>query len=271
MYNEYQFIAVDKIERVIIVIAAGPINQDMMEELERVSECKICHYVSTWRDIYGAIQRNSKELGGEAQVELTGLGSMLLEAPNFASKASTSITQKVKKLGEGASLNGIANDGARRCPERCPDRDQNGGRRESVGDALAFGRLGAAVRHYANYGHDSAFAAADGILESASSGEFVRRHAGRHAAVVGGLARGSNGRGFVGEFVGDQPRACRAVCFRLSTPSASPLSRPRSWGSSAGLPTVNKDNDKDKDKDATEKKQDAQSPRRMSSFLQIRK
>ncbi len=98
MYHEYQFIAVDKIERVIIIIAAGPINQDMMEELERVSECKICHYVSTWRDILAAIQRNSKELGGEAQVELTGLGSMLLEAPNFGKSTNGSITQRLSKL-----------------------------------------------------------------------------------------------------------------------------------------------------------------------------
>lgn len=107
MYHEYQFVAVDKIERVIIIVAAGPINQDMMEELERVSECKICHYVSTWRDIFAAIQRNSKELGGEAQIELTGLGSLLLDNPaasktTSASASSTqkSITasQKVKKL-----------------------------------------------------------------------------------------------------------------------------------------------------------------------------
>lgn len=98
MYHEYQFIACDKIERVIIIIAAGPINQDMMEELERVSECKICHYVSTWRDILAAIQRNSKELGGQAQVELTGLGSMLLEVPNFGkSSVNNSITQKLTK------------------------------------------------------------------------------------------------------------------------------------------------------------------------------
>jgi hypothetical protein len=102
MYHEYQFIAVDKIERVIIIIAAGPINQDMMEELERVSECKICHYVSTWRDIYAAIQRNSKELGGEAQIELTGLGSMLLDNPN-QNKSGSSITQKIKKFEKSAS------------------------------------------------------------------------------------------------------------------------------------------------------------------------
>ncbi|MEI6232464.1 MAG: hypothetical protein WCT04_05400 [Planctomycetota bacterium] len=96
MYHEYQFIAVDKIERVIIIIAAGPINQDMMEELERVSECKICHYVSTWRDIYAAIQSNTKELGGEAQIELTGLGSMLLDNPN-QSKSNATGTSMVQK------------------------------------------------------------------------------------------------------------------------------------------------------------------------------
>lgn len=95
MYYEYQFIAVDKIAQVIIIIAAGPINQDMMEELERVSECKICHYVSTWRDIYAAISRNSKELGGQAQVELTGLGSMLLDGPTKEGKSGTA---KVRKL-----------------------------------------------------------------------------------------------------------------------------------------------------------------------------
>lgn len=105
MYYEYQFIAVDKIERVIIIIAAGPINQDMMEELERVSECKICHYVSTWRDILASIERNAKEHGGEAQIELTGLGSLLLDG-SVVTKPGNSITQKIKKLDAVPALNG---------------------------------------------------------------------------------------------------------------------------------------------------------------------
>ncbi|HLX64651.1 MAG TPA: hypothetical protein VKX17_25485 [Planctomycetota bacterium] len=112
MYNEYQFIAVDKIDRVIIIVAAGPMNQDMMEELERVSECKICHYVSTWTDIHAAIQRNSKELGGQAQVELTGLGSMLLDAP----KANLTGTAKLKKL--DASMPGIGASTVSQVPGR---------------------------------------------------------------------------------------------------------------------------------------------------------
>ena len=113
MYHEYQFIAVDKIEQVIIIIAAGPINQDMMEELERVSECKICHYVSTWRDIYAAIQRNAKDIGGAEQIELTGLGSMLLDNPtqtttnatgNSSANNGASIVQPMKKA-ESSSPN----------------------------------------------------------------------------------------------------------------------------------------------------------------------
>ena len=83
MYHEYQFIAVEQIDQVIVIVAAGPINQDMMEELERVSDCRIYQYVSTWQDIRAAIEKNSKDIGGEAQVELTGLGSMLLEMPKF--------------------------------------------------------------------------------------------------------------------------------------------------------------------------------------------
>lgn len=111
MYHEYQFIAVDKIANTILIVAAGPINQDMMEELERVSSCRIYHYVSTWNDIRQAIEKNSKELGGEAQVELTGLGSMLLEVPKSERVGTATISKSVRpgpsQVIPGVSMTGM--------------------------------------------------------------------------------------------------------------------------------------------------------------------
>jgi hypothetical protein len=80
MYYEYQFIAVDKIARVLIIIGAGLMNHDVLDELERLSGCKVCQYVSTWKDIKAALERYAKELKKEQNDGLTSLGSMLLDA-----------------------------------------------------------------------------------------------------------------------------------------------------------------------------------------------
>ncbi|MCY3018697.1 MAG: hypothetical protein NTW87_06665 [Planctomycetota bacterium] len=79
MYYEYQFIAVDKIGKTLIIIGAGLMNHDVIDELERLSGCKVCQYVSTWADIRAALERHAKELRKE-QLELSSLGSMLLDS-----------------------------------------------------------------------------------------------------------------------------------------------------------------------------------------------
>jgi len=78
MYYEYQFIAVDKIANTLIIVGAGLMNHDVLDELERVSKCKVCQYVSTWKDIRATLERHSKELKQD-QEELSPLGTMLLD------------------------------------------------------------------------------------------------------------------------------------------------------------------------------------------------
>src|ERR1035437_4933926 len=78
MYYEYQFVAVDKIGNVIVIVAAGLMNHDVLGELERLSSCRVCQFVSTWKDIRSVVQRLSQEY--EKRVELTSLGTMLLRS-----------------------------------------------------------------------------------------------------------------------------------------------------------------------------------------------
>jgi hypothetical protein len=78
MYYEYQFIAIDKIGKVLLIVGAGLMNHDVLDELERLSGCKVCQYVSTWKDIRSALEKHAKDLRKE-QSELTSLGNMLLD------------------------------------------------------------------------------------------------------------------------------------------------------------------------------------------------
>jgi len=78
MYYEYQFIALDKIAKTMVIVGAGLINYDMLDELERMSGCKICQYVSTWKDVRATLEKYAKDLK-KAQQDLSALGSMLLE------------------------------------------------------------------------------------------------------------------------------------------------------------------------------------------------
>jgi hypothetical protein len=78
MYYEYQFLAVDKIGKVLIIVGAGLMNHDVLDELERISGCKVHQYVSTWKDIRAALDKYAKDLKKE-QSELTSLGTMLLD------------------------------------------------------------------------------------------------------------------------------------------------------------------------------------------------
>jgi len=79
MYHEYQFIAVDKIGPVLLIVGAGLMNHDVLDELERLSGCRVCQYVSTWTDIRRALAKYAHELK-RGQSNLSGLGEMLLDS-----------------------------------------------------------------------------------------------------------------------------------------------------------------------------------------------
>jgi hypothetical protein len=78
MYYEYQFLACDKIGRVLVIVGAGLMNHDVLDELERCSGCKVHQFVSTWKDIRSALEKFAKDFKKE-QSELTSLGTMLLD------------------------------------------------------------------------------------------------------------------------------------------------------------------------------------------------
>lgn len=78
MYFEYQFLAVDKIGRTLVIVGAGLMNHDVLDELERLSGCKVCQFVSTWKEIKATIDANAKDFKKE-QSDLSSLGSMLLD------------------------------------------------------------------------------------------------------------------------------------------------------------------------------------------------
>jgi hypothetical protein len=67
-------------------------NHDMLDELERLGDCKVCQYVGRWVDIRNAIDRLYREHKPQEEDELTDLGSMLLgdEAAEQADEAQAS-------------------------------------------------------------------------------------------------------------------------------------------------------------------------------------
>lgn len=79
MYYEYQFVAVDKIGKTLVIVGSGLMNHDVMDELERLSGCKVCQYVSTWKDIRATLDKYAKNLK-KGQRELSDLGTLLLDA-----------------------------------------------------------------------------------------------------------------------------------------------------------------------------------------------
>ncbi len=86
MYYEYQFIAVDKIGGVLLIIGAGLMNHDVLDELERLSNCRVCQFVSTSKDIRNALERHAKDLRKEQN--LSSLGSLLLDESGKAGNSA---------------------------------------------------------------------------------------------------------------------------------------------------------------------------------------
>lgn len=91
MYFEYQFVAVDKIGKTLIIIGAGLMNHDVLDELERLSGCKVCQFVSTWKDIRATLDKHAKDLKKD-QLSLSSLGSMLLDNDHAQSAPAPKLT-----------------------------------------------------------------------------------------------------------------------------------------------------------------------------------
>ncbi|MBI3832512.1 MAG: hypothetical protein HY291_23520 [Planctomycetes bacterium] len=93
--REYQFLPIDKIGNVLVIVGSGLMNHDVLDELERLSGCRVCQYVGTWKDIYESIQKNFKDRKkeeGKPADELSSLGNLLLNnevAAPAAAKAPT--------------------------------------------------------------------------------------------------------------------------------------------------------------------------------------
>lgn len=76
---EYQFLPLERIGPVLIIVGSGLMNHDVLSELERISGCKICQFVGTWNDIRRALDEHFKDRKKDDDADLTSLGKMLLE------------------------------------------------------------------------------------------------------------------------------------------------------------------------------------------------
>lgn len=83
MLLEYQFLPIDKIGSTLIIIGAGLMNHDVLDELERISNCKVCQYVGTWREIHDAIEKVFKDHKPKDEEQLSDLGNMLLSSDDL--------------------------------------------------------------------------------------------------------------------------------------------------------------------------------------------
>jgi len=88
MLREYQFIPIDKIGNILLIVGAGLMNHDALDELERLSKCKVCQYVGTWKNINEALESHYKDKPRESATDLSSLGNMLLSQDDEASALS---------------------------------------------------------------------------------------------------------------------------------------------------------------------------------------
>jgi hypothetical protein len=90
MLREYQFIPLDKIGDLLIILGATLLDRDVLREIQRLSGCQIYQYIGTWSDIRQAIDRLYKKKEGEGE-DLTSLGKLLLsDGENGEAPAPTS-------------------------------------------------------------------------------------------------------------------------------------------------------------------------------------
>lgn len=88
MLLEYQFLPIDKIGSTLIIVGAGLMNHDVLDELERIAGGKVCQYVGTWREIHDAIEKLFKDHKPKEDEKLSDLGNMLLSSDDLTGVAS---------------------------------------------------------------------------------------------------------------------------------------------------------------------------------------
>ncbi|MBN1808044.1 MAG: hypothetical protein JW909_03185 [Planctomycetes bacterium] len=92
MLKQYMFVPVDRIGNVLIIISAGLLNQDIVNELERATGCRVQVFIGIQSDVRNAITKHFHKETEEAE-ELSSLGSLLLgENEGGAAAAGEEIT-----------------------------------------------------------------------------------------------------------------------------------------------------------------------------------
>ena len=87
LLREYQFIPIDKIGNILLIVGAGLMNHDVLDELERLSKCRVCQYVGTWKNINEAMESHFKDKMKEPTTDLSSMGNMLLSQEEEAVSA----------------------------------------------------------------------------------------------------------------------------------------------------------------------------------------
>ena len=110
MLREYQFLPMDKVGKVLLIVGAGLMNHDVLDELERISGCRVCQYVGTLKDIFNHIETLYKNHKTQ-NTELSGLGNMLLtettavgKKPKAAEKDEGKASRPAEALSQSGSL-----------------------------------------------------------------------------------------------------------------------------------------------------------------------
>jgi hypothetical protein len=71
LLREYQFVPLDFLGDRLVIICAGLTSRDILDELERLAEKRVCQYIGTWSDIRAALDGLFK---GRAKTETTQTG-----------------------------------------------------------------------------------------------------------------------------------------------------------------------------------------------------
>lgn len=76
MLRQYEFVPIDRIGNVLVIVSAGVLNQDVVNELERATGCRVQVYIGVQSDVRAAVERHFHR--EEVAAELSSLGSLLL-------------------------------------------------------------------------------------------------------------------------------------------------------------------------------------------------
>ena len=77
MLRQYMFVPVDRIGNVLVIVSGGVLNQDIVNELERATNCKVQLYIGIQSEVKETIEKHFHK-DDESSAELSSLGSLLL-------------------------------------------------------------------------------------------------------------------------------------------------------------------------------------------------